>query len=334
MNTRARLLVVVGALFLASGCAGTAPSEPASVSPVAQGPAPGPSSGDHYLDLARMLHDRGVQVWFEADLVKRWLEGPAALQVAVARLGQLAAEVPATGFKIADELGYDDQLTSVRQATAFLRDARAALHRVAPHAQVLVDILVPQLGCPENDSDSCRAAAASAHPAATIAAVTSYLEAGLVDRLDLSTGLLDADAETMQVDQRRAWAEVTSLGWERLTTLQARKALYGPDGFPGGATDARDAARTYLDLPVDGGAQAVDIWTWRQRYDGGLVGILGAGLHPNALWAELLRRRQAGVVLFTHMTPSVLPTDPRALAHQCDLVAQVFGAVFVAAGTG
>ena len=45
------------------------------------------ASGDPYADLARQLHARGVDIWFEADLVKRWLEGPAAFQEGLDRLG-------------------------------------------------------------------------------------------------------------------------------------------------------------------------------------------------------------------------------------------------------
>ena len=329
---KARALVALVAVLVLSACSGdvtqrTAPTVPA----VTRGPVAASTSGDPYLDLARTLHDRGVDVWFEADLVKRWLEGPAALDKAVARLGELAQEVPVAGFKIADELGYDDGITSVAQATAFLRDSRAALRRVAPDAQVLVDVLVPQLGCPDA---GCRADAARAHPAATVAAVTSYLKAGLLDRVDLSTGLLDRSVGAMQADQQHAWAEVNTLGWRDLTVLQARKALATPNGSPDDTEQARDDARTYIDLPVQGGATAVDIWTWRQSYQGRLVGILGTDLTPNPLWRELVRRKGSGTVLFTHMTPSVLTTDPVALGRECDLVAEVFSAVFVAAGTG
>jgi hypothetical protein len=336
MNVRALLALAVPAMLVVSACSSTvttpAPGTAASVSP---GPVPGPPSGDRYVDLARMLHDRGIEIWFEADLVKRWLEGPAALAKAVERLGELAHQVPVAGFKIADELGYNDGITSVSQATSFLRDSRAALNRVAPKADVLIDILVPQLGCPDGDAaGSCRAEAAHAYPAATITGLTSYLGAGLLDRIDLSTGLRDGTPAAMESDQRRAWAEVRTLGWRDQTRLQARKALAAPGGYPGDAAQAQDVARTYIDIPKQNGAGAVDIWTWRQSYQGQLVGILGTELTPNALWRELVRRKQSGTVLFTHMTPSLLTTDPVKLGHECDLVGQAFGAVFVAAGTG
>jgi hypothetical protein len=38
--------------------------------------------------------------------------------------------------------------------------------------------------------------------------------------------------------------------------------------------------------------------------------------------------------LMTHMTPSMLPADSPGYEHECDLAAEVFTAVFVAAGTG
>ena len=90
----------------------------------------------------------------------------------------------------------------------------------------------------------------------------------------------------------------------------------------------------YVDTPVSAGASAVDIWTWRQPYDGAVVSLLPASLAPNPLWRALRQARVSGVSLFTHMTPSTLPADPAALARECDLAATVFSAVFVAAGTG
>jgi hypothetical protein len=78
----------------------------------------------------------------------------------------------------------------------------------------------------------------------------------------------------------------------------------------------------------------VDVWTWRQPYDGSTVSLLGAHLAPNPLWDELRTEHRDGVALFTHMTPSTLPTRAGAVDRECDRVAQVFDSVFVAAGTG
>ena len=76
----------------------------------------------------------------------------------------------------------------------------------------------------------------------------------------------------------------------------------------------------------------MDIWTWRQVYAGGTYSLLAPDLRPNPLWDVLLARRDAGAVLFTHLTPSTLSTDAHMRAREYDLVARVFRAVFVAAG--
>lgn len=340
------LAAVLGTLLLmGSACAAsraqgetgpTSPGDPTvSLAPVA---VPGT---DPYLRLARTLQDRGVEVWFEADLVKAWLAGPGAFATAVNRLGGLAAATDVAGFKVADELGYQDGITSMDEALAFLHAVRVALRTVAPHAQVLIDMVVPELGClPWRGSaqQACAAPVRDRYPAATQAAVTAYLRAGLVDRLDLSTGLLDAGTyagwglTTLQA-QQDAWAHAAA-DWARLTTLQARKALAAPGGYAGASADAAADLATYVDEPVAAGARAVDIWTWRQPYDGATVSLLAADLRPNPLWSGLVARHEAGTALFTHMTPSQMPANARDFAHECAVAGEAFSAVFVAAGTG
>jgi hypothetical protein len=274
--------------------------------------------------------------------VKAWLAGPEAFRQVVHRLRQLARVPGVVGFKIADELGYHDGIDSPAEALQFLTAAHQALQRVAPHAQVLVDMVVPELGClPSVDTAgaACAERARAVSPATDIGAVTHYLRAGLIDRLDLSTGLLDpgsyaARGMTLQQAQREAWGEVERLGWGSLTALQARKALAEPGGYRGSAAQARADVATYVEIPASAGARAVDIWTWRQPYNGATVSLLAPSLSPNPLWAALARLRTGPTGLLTHMTPSQMPTRRAAFAHECDLVSRVFGGVFVAAGTG
>ncbi len=366
--------VAVGGLLLAvvlGGCAGQAQtpqsssSRPPSATSSASSSAssteptspPGPTEsagstgrpvqtvdlrGDPYADLARDLQGRGVEVWFETDLVARWLEGPAAFDTALTRLADLATLPGVKGFKVADELGYHDGLTSVDQATSFLRAVRTELGSRAPGAEVVVDMVVPELGClawtPEG-SPSCASQGRAGSPAASEAAVTGYLRAGLVDRLDLSTSLLDDSTYrswglSRARAQTEAWAHVRKLGWGELTTLQARKALADAGGYQGTSATARADVHTFVDIPVAAGAGAVDIWTWRQQYDGSTVSLLAPDLADNPLWDQLRRRHRAGVHLLSHITPSQLPDGAAARARECDRVAEVFDAMLVAAGTG
>jgi hypothetical protein len=314
---------------------------PTSTTPTSSVPARQPS-GDPYVGLADDLHRRGVEVWFETDLVSAWLSGPGDFQATLDRLGRLARVPGVVGFKVADELGYHDGISTPEQGLAFLSAVHRGLAAVAPRAQVLIDMVVPDLGClPWLDASgqTCAAREDVVSPAATSDAVTRYLRTGWVDRLDLSTGLLDptsyaARGLSLMDAQRAAWAHAVALGWPSLTTLQARKALAEPGGFHGSTGTAAADVGVYVDTPVSAGASAVDIWTWRQPYDGAVVSLLPDSLAPNSLWLALQHERTSGVHLVTHMTPSTLPTDPAALAHECDLAATVFSAVFVAAGTG
>ena len=297
---------------------------------------------DKYVALAQTLRRADVEVWFEADLVKAWLAGPQRFDTAVRRLGDLASQVDIAGFKVADEIGYNDGLTSPAKATAFLRDVRTELSRVAPGRRVLIDAVVLDLGClpwRDNAGRDCAARARDRYPAASFDALTGYLRAGLVDRLDLSTGLLDEAAyehrgTTRASAQQQAWQHVIDAGWDKLTVLQSRKALAAGGGYRGDAAQAEDDLAVYIDLPLAGGAHAVDVWTWRQDYRDEQVSLLGPHLAVNPLWTGLRARHEQGVQLFTHMTPSNLPTDPIGMAHECSVVAEVFDAVFVAAGTG
>lgn len=291
---------------------------------------------DAYQRVAKLLVQHGVRIWWESDLVARWLDGPTSFAKAVTRLGVLARTPGTAGFKIADEIGYYDGLTSAAQALRFLRDADSALARVAPGLPILVDAVVLELGCLPRTSDAaeCGRKARATAPAATISAVTSYLRAGLIDRLDLSTGLGEPSEypdKDLVAAQDLAWTYVATGPWPHLTRLQSRKALARPSGYSGSADLD---TRVFVETPRRHGAKATDIWTWRQKYKDQTVSLFGSSPTSNPLWKALLAQRRQGVSLFTHMTPSALPTATAELAHECSLAAQVFSDVFVAAGTG
>ena len=59
--------------------------------------------------------------------------------------------------------------------------------------------------------------------------------------------------------------------------------------------------------------------------------LLDSGLRSNALWRGLLDRSADRSKLATHFTPS---STELGLTEDLDRLAQVFGTVFVAAGTG
>jgi hypothetical protein len=285
---------------------------------------------------------RHLSVWLEADLVRRWKESDGSLQEAVDRLARLGARPGVVGVKIADELGQDDGLRDQAEVLAFLKDASTAVRKALPHKQILIDMVVPELGCmPDvpsvvSVSASCAAQARQRWPGATAAATTAVVRSGYIDVLDLSTGLReDSFYKTWGLSrdaaQQAAWARVAELRWSSQVRLQARKALARVGGYPSDDRQAAADLHTWVDIPLRSGAQAVDVWTWHQPYRDGIAMLMGSGLRENALWRGLLERSSDRGKLLTHFTPS---STELGLTQDLDRLTQVFGNVFVAAGTG
>jgi hypothetical protein len=307
------------------------PPVPAPLSPIAD-----------YETAVRVAVADHLRVWIEADLVKRWEEGPAWFRAAVSRVAVLAERRGVVGIKIADELGYKDGMNSVSKISRFLSAAARALHAAAPGKPILVDMVVPQLGClpghqiPGSPAAACASREQAAYPQLALPEVDQYLRLHAIDVLDLSTYLLPdgtykAWGTTTDSAQTAAWQEVDRRGWPAVVRLQARKALAHPGSFPGTPAEAAADVHIYVDIPLASGAHAVDIWTWHQDYSGQMYSLMNPGMRPNALWDQLEQVRHDDDVLFTHFSPHSVESGLRSdLAR----IATVFSDVFLPAGTG
>lgn len=283
-----------------------------------------------------------LRVWIEADMVKRWEAGPKSFRAAVTRVAVLANRPGVAGIKIADELGYNDSMDSAGKIQQFLSDAASALHAAAPGKLILADMVVPELGClpghqPAGSAPAaCAAQARAAYPQLALPEVDGYLGMHAIDVLDLSTGLLPDSiyarwGSTAERAQAAAWQEVAERGWAGMVKLQARKALAHPGSYAGTPAQAAADVRTFVDIPLAHGAHAVDIWTWRQEYEGQMYRLMNPGLRPNALWDRLKQRRRAGDRLFTHMSPHSVESG---LSKDLAVITTVFTDIFLPAGTG
>jgi len=349
--SRPVLALVAGAAvaILPAACGGTA-SHPSVPEPEVSGPLhgwtpPRPEAlsplADYQTAVTAAVAVR-LKVWIETDLVKRWEEGPAWFRTAVSRVAELASQPGVVGIKIADELGYNDGMNSASRIRKFLSDAARALHAAAPGKLILVDMVVPQLGClpghqaAGSPAASCASREEAAYPQLALNDVDGYLRMHAIDVLDLSTYLLPADTyqgwgTNPDSAQVAAWQEVGKRGWPGLVRVQARKALAHPGTYLGGPSASSADVQTYVGIPLAHDAHAVDIWTWNQLYEGQEYHLMNPGMRPNALWDQLERLRQAGDVLFTHFSPhSVIVSLHSDLAE----IATVFTDVFLPAGTG
>lgn len=283
----------------------------------------------------------GLSVWLEADLVKRWLAGPASFSAAIDQVAELSRR-NVVGIKVADELGYHDGLTTRSAITDFLKATATALHRKAPGRKILVDIVVPELACLPGwtlapvSTILCQARARAAHPALQISAVTGYLRMHAVDVVDLSADLYPDKTysywgSSREQAQSLAWRAADNAGWSRLVLLQGRHAFAHPGVYAESASSTSQEVRTYVDLPISAGAAAVDVWTWDAVYRGQVVRLTDPDLARNILWTRLQRTHDQGAVLFTHFSPTYVQRD---VATDLRVLATVFRGVFVAAGTG
>jgi hypothetical protein len=303
---------------------------------------PSPINTQPYVAAIQVAHRDGLRVWIETDLVRRWLAGPAAFQQAIDAVADEARQPGVVGIKIADELAYHDGLTSPSQVDEFLDASAKALHAAAPGKLILVDLIVPELGClPDHQPVVLAAAACTAtrqreFPQLAMVQVDGYLHRHDVDVVDLSTDLLDPATYTswgvdLDTAQTAAWSEAGARGWGTLVTLQGRKALAHPGVDADSANETLADLRTFVDIPRRMGSEATDVWTWRQQYEGQTYRLLNPGLKGNDLWTGLVQRHQAGVRMFTHFSPSSVEVS---LESDLRLIAQAFTDVFVAAGTG
>ena len=316
---------------LAAGRPGISPPVPSSLQPIT----------DYRSAVTIAIADH-LRVWIEADLVKRWQEGRTSFDAGVKRVAALANRPGVAGIKIADELGYHDGMDSAARIRTFLSDAATALHSAAPGKLILVDMVVPALGCMPghqplgSPAADCAARAQAEFPQLSLARVDGYLRMRAINVLDLSTYLqagstYAAWGTTADVAQADAWQQVQRRGWSALVYLQARKALAQPAGFLWTQPQAAADAKEFISIPLGHGAHAVDIWTWHQEYDGQMYQLMSAGMRQNALWSQLERMRTDGAVLFTHMSPHSVEDGVRIDLAQ---IAKVFTDVFLPAGTG
>lgn len=333
---------VVCALLAVSGCQ----SGEGSATRGTGGPTAAPDALPRapYIDMVDRITAQKATAWIEVDLVKAWQVGGKRYGDAVNIVVELASRPGVAGIKIADELGYNDGIDTPKQAQEFLAKASGDIRSRLPDTKILVDMIVPQLGClawvaepvTESERRDCAATEGNANPAATIDAVEGYLESRALDVFNLSAGLRDtvdySSWNTAPDEAMRAiWTEVNRRQWGLMVTLQARKAFAHSGTYHGGTAQAEQDLRTFVDIPLANGAHAVDIWTWSQPYKGTTYRLSDPGLATNPLIAGLARRRTAGAHLFTHMTPSSLVVS---VETDVSAATAIFRSVFVAAGAG
>jgi hypothetical protein len=316
---------------------GTQPATPARP-PRLPAPPPAAHAYDRGIDAAAR---HGLRIWIEVDLPTAWLAGPHRWRQTLDYVGHMAARPGVVGIKIADELGYQDKLGGVHDVVRFLRAAHADLARVAPGKLIAADFYVSDAGCLPGDASRWARACATEFrtrlPRCTLDAVDRYIRTGALDVVNYAPEVV-SDEEFAggaiadpAAGMRAAWQEARRRGWDRLVTLNGRLAPGFPGRYPHDRAHAERTLHSELDVPILMGARGVDVWTWRQHYEGKTFHLIDPGLRPNALWQALLDRRSRGARLFTHFDPTIVD---RGLDADLEVLKTVFTDIFVMPGLG
>ena len=143
MTRRVLASVVAASALLAGGCGAPAPSATPRAASVLGTQTP---TDGRYAELVDDLRATGTGVWVESDVVKAYLAGPTRYRQVLGTALALARRRGVAGIKVADELGYHDG-TTPEQAADMLRRTVADIHASSPGTKVLIDVVVPELGC-------------------------------------------------------------------------------------------------------------------------------------------------------------------------------------------
>ena len=260
------------------------------------------------------------------------------------RVAELASRPGVVGIKIADELGYHDGLDTPEPRSARSCDATAtALRQRRPGKLILVDMIVPELGClpgqqpPLRWATICAARARGDYPQLALPAVDS-LRGQRRHRRARPEHLDPAAEDVRRLGLGRDHRAAAGLAGGRPARLGHGGSPCTPGGpsrtpaatRPAPRTPTRSCARssTCRSPPVPGRSTC---GPGARSTRGRSTGCWTRACAPTPCGWALRQRRAAGAVLFTHFTPSSVEVG---LDADLAALASVFTDVFIAAGTG
>ena len=271
------LAVVVGFFWQVGGQEtgippAVAPTDPSHASPSvvpSRSPSIEPASQRDLTPYERAIDAaaaRGLEVWIDVDLAQRWLEGAKIFATTITKLAPLARRPGVVGFKIADELGYQDGFETAGSGSCVPRELGNGASEDRANEEDPRRLLVPELGCAQGmpsivtTSLMCPQQARARYPAFSLSNVDAYVRSGLIDVVDLSTDLL---AESTYASwgitgvqaQRAAWREVTILRWSRYVTIHERHALAHPGSYSGTQAERQSDAHLFASIPLSAGCE-------------------------------------------------------------------------------
>ncbi|MFC4535224.1 hypothetical protein [Sphaerisporangium dianthi] len=270
-----------------------------------------------------------MRVWVDTELLDDYKAGTATFAAAVRKVGALAAQPGVVGIRFTSQLGYNGQVKTPEEMSAFVTAAATALHQVAPGKKLGVHTVIPAFGC--GADDSCSTAMTKKYPLLTPEHIEPLLTSGSVDQLALDAGLLQTAYASWKITPQQAqhnqWSKVKSLAWDTLAQIAAEDAgLAGKDASPLTTEQAAAAAEDRIATPLKDGAATVNLWTRWQDTSGATYRVMGAGLASTPAWEQLAKLEPLQRRLSTMYSPA---SPEVGIAQDVKKLSEVFSQVYV-----
>jgi hypothetical protein len=251
------------------------------------------SSGDD--QLVQQARDHNLKVYLGFDEHKEFAAGKdiTADVADLVRFAQ-AHRQEIAGIRVADRV---NQGLTPSQTLDYLQATGGVLHRELPGVPVIVDLSDPQLTCDLPGQDPCDKPRLPDYRYQVDAELLRIYRSGLVDGFMLANGLARGDTDcggcdvtaVDEVAQTAAWRKARAM-FPPPFLLFARVAplSFPQPKYPGNATQAALATRIYETIPLQQGADGVDLWAWSRKFDGTVRTFLDKDGRENALWQRMV----------------------------------------------
>jgi hypothetical protein len=252
------------------------------------------SSGDD--QLIEAARARGLKVYIGFDEHKEFAAGKdiTADVAALVRFAQ-AHRTQIAGIRVADRV---NQGLTPEQTLGYLRDTGGVLHREVPGVPIIVDLSDPQLTCGLPGQDRCDKPRLPDYRYQVDSELLRIYHSGYVDGFMLANGLARDDTDCGGCNVRDVDAIAQAAAWRKARAMfpppfllfaRAATLSFPQSVYPGDSEEAALAIHVYETIPLQEGADGVDLWAWSRKFNGTVRTFLDKSGAENPLWQRLVQ---------------------------------------------
>lgn len=234
--------------------------------------------------LVQIAHAEGFQVYLGFDQHTVYAHGYSITNAVNRVVRQIQAQRSMiVGVRIGDRINVG--LTPA-QVLGYLRATGGILHEQAPGIKVFADVVDWQLTCGMAGQRACTARRVAGYQYADNAELLSMMHSGNLDGFMLANNL--AGGTKYPQVQTAAWKSARALFphpfllWERAANLS-----FATPTFERSLATAQALVHVEEQIPLQEGADGVDLWAWHVGFKGTLRTFLNKNGTSNVLWQQM-----------------------------------------------